>query len=275
MGTLYVVATPIGNLEDITLRALQVLKSVGLVVSEDTRTTRKLLTRYKITVPQLSYTEYSAAQRVPRILRHLESADAALVSEAGVPGVSDPGRTLVSAAVAHGIRVVPVPGPSALTAALAVSGLPTDSFIFLGFPPRRRNHRTALLGSLAHQRLPLVIFEAPHRVRATLDDLLATLGDRPVAVCREMTKLHEEVFHGTISQAIERFGEPRGEFVLVVQGAPAPGSQESVDLDEVRRELSDLKRAGCTGRDAVATAAATHGISKRHAYRLWLELPAP
>ncbi len=272
MGTLYIVATPIGNLEDITLRALQVLKQVGLVISEDTRTTRKLLNRYKIAVPQISYTEHSASQRVSRILRHLESADAALVSEAGVPGVSDPGRALVSAAAARGIRVVPVPGPSALTAALAVSGLPGDSFTFLGFPPRRRNERTALLRSLASQQQTLVLFEAPHRVRATLADLLATLGDRPMTVCREMTKLHEEIFHGTISQAVERFGEPRGEFVLVVQGAHRPRPEESVDLDAVRRELSDLQGAGYTGRDAVAAVAATHHISRRHAYRLWLEL---
>ena len=272
MGTLYVVATPIGNLEDITLRALQVLREVGLVISEDTRTTRKLLNRYKIAVPQISYTEHSSRQRTPRILRHLESADAALVSEAGMPGVSDPGRALVSAAATRGIRVVPLPGPSALTAALAASGLPGDSLTFIGFPPRRRNERTALLRSLSSHQRTLVIFEAPHRLRATLADLLATLGDRPMAVCREMTKLHEEIFHGTVSQAMDRFSAPRGEFVLVVRGAQTPRPEESVDLDAVRRDLSDLKRAGSTGRDAVAAVAAAHDISRRHAYRLWLEL---
>ncbi len=272
MGTLYVVATPIGNLKDITLRALEVLKTVGLVVAEDTRTTRKLLSHFQISVPLLSYNEHNAAQRSPRILRQLESGDAALVSEAGVPAISDPGRDLVTMAAARGVRVVPVPGPSALTAALAISGLPADSFTFLGFPPRRRSHRVALLRSVAHQRQTLVIFEAPHRVRATLEDLLAELGDRPMVVCREMTKLYEEVFRGSISQANERFSEPRGEFVLVVAGADTSAASDTVDREAARRELADLKAAGRSGRDAVAEVAVTFDISRRHAYRLWLEL---
>ena len=275
MGTLYVVATPIGNLEDITLRALRILGSVTLIVAEDTRTTRKLLARYEIRVPLLSYDEHSAARRVPRILRQLETIDVALVSEAGVPGVSDPGPSLVRAAFAQGVSVVTVPGPSAVTAALAVAGRPADAFVFVGFPPRAKRERLALLRSLADEQRTLVLFEAPHRLQATLKDLLAALGDRELAVCREMTKLHEDIFRGSVAGAVEQFTDPRGEFVLVVAGADDSPSGQQLDLEEVRRELAALKAKGRSGRDAVAEVAAVHSISRRDAYRLWLELPGP
>ncbi len=272
MGTLYVVATPIGNLEDITLRALRILGSVGLIVAEDTRTTRKLLTHHGLHAPLLSYNEHNTAQRVPRILRVLETGDVALVSEAGVPGVSDPGQALVSAAAERGVPVVPIPGPSAVTSALAAAGLPADAFLFVGFLPRAKSQRVALLRSLAGERRTMVVFETPYRLRAALRDLLAALGDRPLAVCREMTKLHEEVFRGSVAGAIERFDEPRGEFVLVVAGAQAPPSGVEVNIEAVRRELAALKAQGRSGRDAVAEVAAVHPISRREAYRLWLEL---
>ena len=272
MGTLYVVATPIGNLEDITLRALRILGSVGLIVAEDTRTTRKLLARHRLHVPLLSYNEHNAAQRAPRILRVLETDDVALVSEAGVPGVSDPGQALVSVAADRGVPVVPIPGPSAVTAALAVAGLPADAFVFVGFLPRVKSQRVALLRSLASERRTLVVFETPHRLRAALRDLLAVLGDRPLAVCRELTKLHEEVFRGSVAGAIERFAEPRGEFVLVLAGAQAPRSGVEVDLDAVRKELAALKAEGRSGRDAVTSVVTAYDISRREAYRLWLEL---
>ena len=209
MGSLYLVATPIGNLEDVTLRALRILAEVPLIAAEDTRTIRKLLTHHGIRRPKLlSYTERNRRLRTPAILAALQEGDVALVSEAGMPSISDPGVHLVEAAVEAGYRVVPLPGPSALTAALAASGLPTRQFHYVGFPPRRPGLRRRLFSEFIDKPETLVLFEAPHRLRATLSDLLETLGDRRVAVCRELTKLHEEIYRGPLSQAIEHFQQP-------------------------------------------------------------------
>ena len=272
MGVLYVVATPIGNLEDITLRALRVLRKVALVAAEDTRITRKLLVHFGIRARLLSYHRHNAAQRIPRILQTLETGDVALVSDAGVPVVSDPGHELVRAVTEAGFRAVPVPGPSAVTAALAVAGLQADSFLMLGFLPRLRRNRLKLLRSVVAIAQPLVIFEAPHRLQASLQDTLAILGDRHLTVCRELTKLYEEVFHGTVAGAMAHFDQPRGEFVLVVSGAGPVSTERGPDWDAVRRELAKLKAKGSSRRDAVGLVRASYAISQRDAYRLWLEV---
>ena len=218
MAILYVVATPIGNLEDISLRALRVLREVKLIAAEDTRKTRRLLNAYNIETPLTSYHEHSKRAKLDYLLGYLEKEDLALVSEAGMPGLSDPGYDLIVAAIERGISVVSVPGPSAVITALVVSGLPTDQFVFVGFLPRRKGQRQRLLRSISDEARTIVAFEAPHRVREALTDIEEILGDRRVSVCRELTKVHEEVFRGRMSQAREHFAEPRGEFSLVIEG---------------------------------------------------------
>jgi len=218
MAILYVVATPIGNLEDISLRALRVLREVKLIAAEDTRKTRRLLNAYNIETPLTSYHEHSKRAKLDYLLSYLEKEDLALVSEAGMPGLSDPGYDLIVAAIERGISVVSVPGPSAVITALVVSGLPTDQFVYVGFLPRRKGQRQRLLSSISDEARTIVAFEAPHRVREALTDIEEILGDRRVSVCRELTKVHEEVFRGRMSQAREHFAEPRGEFSLVIEG---------------------------------------------------------
>ena len=271
MGVLYVVATPIGNLEDITLRALRVLREVGLIAAEDTRTTVKLLNRFKISTPMVSFFEHNELVRRDEILQALERQDVALVSEAGMPTISDPGYRLVQAAIAQGVPVVPVPGPSAVLAALAVSGLPTDSFLFLGFLPRRRGARQRRLAAICDHPETLVCFEAPHRLQATLRDMKEVLGDRQLAVACELTKMYEEVWRGTVSGALARFeqAQPRGEFTLVVSGAL---KEESVWQEtRVRRALAELISTGVSRRDAAAQVAKLAQWSKRAVYRLAVE----
>jgi 16S rRNA (cytidine1402-2'-O)-methyltransferase len=218
MPILYVVGTPIGNLEDISVRALRVLREVGLIAAEDTRRTRRLLSAYDIDTPLTSYHEHSNKAKLNQLLGHLEREDVALVSEAGMPGLSDPGYDLVVAAIDRGICVVAVPGPSAVITALVVSGLPTDQFVYVGFLPRRKGQRQRLLGSMCDESRTIVAFEAPHRLTEALTDIGGILGDRRVSVCRELTKVHEEIFRGTVSQAREHFTQPRGEFSLVIEG---------------------------------------------------------
>ena len=269
MPKLYLVATPIGNLEDITLRALRVLKEVGLIAAEDTRTTRRLLQRYEIDTPITSYHEHNRRAMLPRLLETLAEKDVALVSDAGTPGISDPGCDLVEACWDAGIQVVPVPGPSAVTAALAAAGVNADRFLFAGFPPRKRGARRALLESLAAERRPLVLFEAPHRLLDTLADLDGILGDRRIVVCRELTKLHEEVFRGTASEALAHFREPRGEFTLVIEGSSP--ADESRSRDEAVRLASLLRAGGESSKESVARIMEETGVSRREAYRIWIE----
>jgi 16S rRNA (cytidine1402-2'-O)-methyltransferase len=272
MGALYLVATPIGNLEDITLRSLRILAAVPLIAAEDTRTTRKLLTHHGLRAPRLlSYTERSRRARTSAILQALEAGDVALVSEAGTPAISDPGAHLVEAAAAAGHRVVPVPGPSALTAALAVSGLPTRRFHYLGFLPRQASQRRRLLREVASWPDTLVAFEAPHRLRAALQDLHEAFGDRRIAVCRELTKVHEEVFRGTLTEAIAHFSEPRGEVTLVIEGAGEGKSKPEVapDLDAL---LLERRARGMRARDAVREVAREAGLPHRAVYERWLGL---
>ncbi|HUX48608.1 MAG TPA: 16S rRNA (cytidine(1402)-2'-O)-methyltransferase [Dehalococcoidia bacterium] len=218
MPALYVISTPIGNLEDISLRALRLLREVKLIAAEDTRTTRRLLTAYDIKTPLTSYHEHSNRAKLDYLLDYLETEDLALVSEAGMPGLSDPGYELIVSAIERGISVVPVPGASAVITALVVSGLPTDQFVYVGFLPRRKGQRQRLLNSIAEERRTIVAFETRHRLTEVLNEIEEILGDRRLCVCRELTKVHEEIFRGRVSQAREHFAEPRGEFSLVIEG---------------------------------------------------------
>ena len=272
MPSLYIVATPIGNLEDITLRALRVLGEVGLIAAEDTRVTRKLLDRYDVHTPLTSYHEHNKQAKLPKLLATLVEKDVALVSDAGMPGINDPGYELVHAAARAGAPVIPIPGPSALTSAIAASGLPVKQFLYLGFLPRKRSQRRTLLDSLALEKRTLVVFETPHRLRAALEDILASLGDRRIAVGRELTKLHEEVFRGRSSEALAHFAEPRGEFTLVIEGSgeeqSAASQQEAQDL------LARLRQEGLGAKESVAQVARKTGLPRREIYRQWLEMPA-
>jgi 16S rRNA (cytidine1402-2'-O)-methyltransferase len=228
LGTLYVVATPIGNLEDITLRALRVLKEVPLVAAEDTRVTRTLFRAHDIHTPLASFHEFTSPSRRGRLVDRLADGDVALVTDAGTPGVSDPGFPLIRDALSAGHQVVPLPGPSSVIAALVASGLPTHSFCFVGFLPRTSATRQKLFRQHADADTTLIVFESPHRVLNALKDLVATLGpERAVAIGRELTKHFEEVFRGTAANALEHFEQhpPRGEFTFVIGGrtAPLPG----------------------------------------------------
>ena len=281
MPTLYIVGTPIGNLEDLTPRAARVLAEVSLVAAEDTRVTRRLLSHLGIRPRTTSFHQHNWRDKLEGVLAELDHGDVALVTDAGMPGISDPGSELVAAAAQAGFKVEVVPGPSAVTAALALSGFPGDAFLFLGFLPRRKKDRQARLRDAVASAVPLVLFEAPHRLRATLADLDTVFDDRPLAVCRELTKLHEEVFRGTAAQALEHFDSPRGEVVLVVQGRPveitaqpdvaAADDQAAADID-LRRRLSGLRQEGVRAKDAVALIAEATGLAKNRVYKVWVEL---
>ncbi|MDA1257091.1 MAG: 16S rRNA (cytidine(1402)-2'-O)-methyltransferase [Chloroflexi bacterium] len=268
MGTLYVIGTPIGNLGDISPRAAGLLRSVSLVVAEDTRVTRKLLNHLDARTPCISYHEHSPPAQLERVLAALESGDVAQVTDAGSPTVSDPGPSLVEAAATSGHEVVAVPGPSAITAALSISGMPGDRFVFLGFLPRRGSERRSVLSDAAAEIGTLVAFETPQRVVAALEDVAATLGTRRLAVCREITKMHEEVFRGSAAEAVEYFskGRPRGEFVLVIEGAS--GARIEV-TDEVIFEAKErLAGEGLSGRTLVEAVVDETGAPRRRVYRI-------
>ncbi len=276
MGTLYLVATPIGNLEDITLRALRVLKEVALIAAEDTRTARNLLAHFEIVTPVTSYFEHSRLNQLDRILDALERGDVAVISEAGMPGLSDPGYELVRVALERNLRVVPIPGANALTAALVASGLPTDQFVYLGFLPRQKSARRKLLQAVADEPRTLVAYEAPHRVRASLDDIAAVLGDRAICAARALTKLYEEFFRGSVTQARARFAQtaPRGEFTLVIAGKSKENSgQGTVNSEQwndarVREAVRDLIAAGMPRTDAVKRVARESGRDRRDVYQV-------
>jgi len=269
MGTLYIVPTPIGNLDDITLRALRVLHEASLIAAEDTRTTGRLLAHFEIATPQISYHEHNKLARLDDILGALAVGDVALVSDAGTPGLSDPGYELINAAIEAGYTVVPLPGPNAVLPALVASGLPTDTFLYLGFLPRRSGARRAVLEAVQDLPYTLVMYEAPHRLLDTLADIAATLGERPLAVARELTKLHEELWRGTSSGAIERFTSdaPRGEITLVVAGA-GRHIGEPWDADQVRAALARRLAAGESRSSAARALAAESGWPRRRIYDL-------
>lgn len=271
MPSLYVVATPIGNLEDISLRAIRILREVSLIAAEDTRRTRRLLNACSIKTPLTSYYEHNKLTKLEYILSRLEKEDVAIVSDAGMPGISDPGYELILAAIEKGITIVPVPGPSAAVTALAISGLPADRYLYLGFLPSRLGERRRLLESVAGETGTVVVFEAPHRLTKALKDITEVLGDRQLAVCRQLTKLHEEVFRGRVSQALDHFKKPKGEFVLVIGGADKP-QKKRLDGDIVS-QLEELHRKGARAKEAVAELARETGISKKELYQAWLKLP--
>ncbi len=272
MATLYLVATPIGNLEDISQRAIRILGEVRLIAAEDTRRTRQLLAAYGIRASLTSYYEHNRKSKLPYLLGRLEQEDIALVSDAGMPGISDPGYELVRAAIERGIPVIAIPGPSVLPTALAVSGLPAGQFVYLGFLPRKKGERRRLLGSIDAEQRTIVALEAPHRLLASLRDVEEIVGDREIAVCRELTKVHEEVFRGTVSQAIAHFSQPRGEFTLVIAGHS--GEVRGVGVtDFVREELLRLRREGVPAKEAVAQLGSVTKLPKNLLYKAWLELP--
>ncbi|MSP79172.1 MAG: 16S rRNA (cytidine(1402)-2'-O)-methyltransferase [Dehalococcoidia bacterium] len=270
MGTLYIVGTPIGNLEDVTARALNVLRSVAVVAAEDTRVTRKLLDHYNITTPFTTYFGSEMRPKIAPLLALLKDKDVAFCSDAGMPSVSDPGTDLVAAAAEAGFPVVVIPGPSSVTTALAASGFDGQQFFFAGFPPHRPTDRRKMLANLTRQRATLVFLESPHHFRDTLKDMLQAFGNRNVAVCRELTKLHEEVFRGTVQEALTHFVEPRGEFTIVVKGAPeeqeAPASPEDASA-----LLAKLRKDGTRAQEAVDQVTQATGLRKRDVYKLWLE----
>ncbi len=280
MPTLYIVGTPIGNLEDLTPRAARILAEVSLVAAEDTRVTRRLLSHLGIRPRTTSFHQHNWREKMDGVLAELAEGDVALVTDAGMPGISDPGSELVVAAAEAGFNVEVVPGPSAVTAALSLSGFSGDAFLFLGFLPRRKIDRLAALREASMSAVPLVLFEAPHRLRATLADLDTVFGGRQLAVCRELTKLHEEVFRGAAAQALDHFTLPRGEVVLVVQGwqaedsgQPGAGGEDEVATElNLRQMLSDLKEDGVRAKDAVAAVAESTGLAKNRVYQAWVEL---
>ena len=217
-GTLYIVSTPIGNLADITFRAVETLKTVSFIAAEDTRRTRKLLNHFDIKTKLISYYEHNRFARIPQILQHLESGkDVAVVTDAGTPGVSDPAYKLIRSVIQVDVKVEPIPGPSAFLTALVASGLPTDRFLFVGFLPPKKGRRKKL-SDLASHEATLILYENPKRVVKTLSDIATFLGDRPAVVCRELTKVHEEIIRGTISELLSYFSQesPRGECVIMI-----------------------------------------------------------
>ncbi|MEJ5358694.1 MAG: 16S rRNA (cytidine(1402)-2'-O)-methyltransferase [Desulfobacterales bacterium] len=273
-GVLYVVATPIGHREDITLRALSVLQAVHLVAAEDTRKSGELLRHFGIHARLVSYHEHNEAERTPQLLsRLLAGEDIALVTNAGTPGISDPGYRLVSAAARAGVRVVPVPGASAAIAALSASGLPTDAFVFEGFLPKREGPRRKRLVALAAERRTIILYESPHRLAERTAELLAVLGDRPAVLARELTKVHEEFLRGPLSELtaeLERRGEIRGECTLLIgpaaEGTP-PGAWE-----QAREEIRQGTAAGREPRGLIREIAARHGLPRNALYREALHL---
>ncbi len=272
MPTLYLVSTPIGNLEDITLRALRVLREVSLIAAEDTRRTRQLLRHYDIATPLLSFHEHNKSERIPRLLNALRQGEVALVSDAGTPLVNDPGYELVVAAIEAGFRVVPVPGPSAPLAALVASGLPTDAFLYLGYLPRKAGERRQRLRQVASLPYTLIFLETPQRLRSALDDLTAVLGPtRRIAIARELTKMHEEIWRGTLEQAVAHFREhePRGEFTLVVAGA-SPEVQ-TWDEAELEQAIEHGLAQGVPPSQLARELAALSGRSRRSIYQRILE----
>ena len=266
MGTLYIVPTPIGNLDDITLRAIKVLREASLIAAEDTRRAAILLSHFDLHTPVTSYFEHNKLSKLDRILSALEQGDVALISEAGTPGLSDPGYELICAAIERGQRVVPLPGATAAIPALVASGLPTDSFIFSGFLPRKAGDRKRALEAVKADRRTLIFYEAPHRVREALADMLAVFGDRSICVARELSKVHEEIWRGSITRASQRFGaEALGEFVLVVAGAP---EADRWDEDRVRAALQAEIDHGESASEAARKVAEISGWHKRAVYAL-------
>jgi 16S rRNA (cytidine1402-2'-O)-methyltransferase len=269
-GTLYVVATPIGNLEDVTLRALRILRDVSLIAAEDTRRTSRLLQHYSISTPTTSLHEHNERQKTGSLVERLLAGDSiALVSDAGTPVISDPGQGLVAAARDAGVRVEPIPGPSAVVAALAAAGLPADEFTFVGFPPSRSKARIAWLRRIADEPRLVIFYEAPHRFRATMEELATIVGDRVVGIARELTKAHEELVVQPISAILEQFTDPRGEFtILLPTAAPAVAPTESISVEALAAEVGHVTESlGISRREAMRQVGKRHGLAANEVYR--------
>lgn len=272
---LYIVATPIGNLEDMTFRAIRILKEADWIAAEDTRHTGKLLQYFQITTPQISYHDHNRHSRLPELLEKLQQGKSiALVSDAGMPGISDPGYELVKACSDEGIPVIPIPGASAVVTALSASGLPTDRFAFEGFLPAKGQERRDRLESFRTETRTLVLYEAPHRVRQTLADLQEIVGsDRPVVLARELTKMHEEFWRGTVGEAIAHYTQqdPQGEFTLVLAGATL--SEPNLSESALIAELQALLEQGLSRSQASRQLAQQTNLSRRQVYQLALSIP--
>lgn len=270
-GKLYICPTPIGNLEDITLRTLRVLREVDLIAAEDTRHTIKLLNHYEIKKPLTSYHEHNVREKGEELISKLEEGqDIALVSDAGMPGISDPGEDLIKLAIENDIEVIVLPGPTASISALVVSGLSTEKFSFEGFLPPKKKERKLRLEEIKDERRTLIIYESPHRILGSLEDMLEVLGNRKLAVARELTKLHEEVFRGSVQEAIERFssGPVKGEFVLVVEGNM---EEERVEVD-IEEELLKYINQGLSKKESVKRVAKEFNLARNKVYQRSLKL---
>ncbi len=273
MPTLYIVATPIGNLDDLTLRAIELLRSVSVVVAEDTRVTRKLLDRVGSTARVISFHRRSGEKGIGTIVRLLDDGDVALVSDAGTPGVNDPGQAIVAAAIDRGHNVVPIPGPSSVMAALSVCGFYADQFASYGFLPANGSRRRRVLRQIAGQSMAAVMFETPHRLRDTFADTAEILGDRNLVVCREMTKMHEEIWRGAADEALLHFEKPRGEFVIVVAPLERSGvGPQAMSAEDAEREIlniaAELDDEYESRRDLVDAVAAEIGYPRRQVYQV-------
>lgn len=272
--SLYLVSTPIGNLEDITLRALRVLKEVDLIACEDTRHTRKLLDHFGIRKPVISYHEHNEQTRAAELAGRLAQGESiAIVTDAGTPGISDPAYRIVRAAIKQGVEVVPIPGPAALIAGLVSSGLPTDSFYFGGFLPPRKGARRTRLNELRSERSTLVFYESPHRIREALSDAEDVLGDREASLARELTKLHEQFLRGRLSEIRARLDvqSPRGEMTLVIAGCGDDNLYATEQLSLTAQVDKLMNDQGLTRSDALKAVARSRGLSKREAYQKLLE----
>jgi len=265
-GTLYIVSTPIGNLEDITLRALRVLKEAGVVAAEDTRHSRKLLAHYGISKPLISYWSQTEKTKSAHILERIHSGQSvALISDAGTPGISDPGAILIKKAVEENIKVVSIPGPSALIAALSLSGLPTEEFIFRGFLPPKKSQRQKVLNELSLESRTLIFYEAPHRILETLKDMEMIFVERKAALAKEITKIHEEVLRGSISEILSKLEKTAiaGEYVIIVEGKR---DGERTTNSDILLEISSLMKKGLGRKEAVKKIADAYGLSKKELY---------
>ena len=267
-GILYIVATPIGNLEDITLRAIRTLKEADLIAAEDTRHTQKLLNKYDIHTPLTSYHDHNKEEKAPVLVaKMLDGKNVALVSDAGTPGTSDPGYFLINLAVDQKIPVVPIPGATAAIAALSISGLPTDSFVFEGFLPSKQTARHKRLEELKQEKRTLVFYEAPHRIINTIEDLTTVLGDRKAVVTRELTKIHEEAIRGSLTEVLGVLnrGSFKGEFTIIVHGATDKPADQDIDTKEYLKNL--MLHRGMTKKEAIAAAAEELGLPKKEVYK--------
>ena len=270
-GTLYIVSTPLGNLEDVTLRALRILKEVDLIAAEDTRHSLKFLNHFGIKKPLISYWGEKEKVRAEETLQRLKDGQSvALISDAGTPGISDPGTLLIRKAIEEGISVVPVPGPSAVITALSLSGFSTEEFTFIGFLPAKQMQRRKILERLSLEQRTLVFYEAPHRIRDTISDFADVVGDRNIVVIKELTKFYEEVLRGTVPDVLVRLEQSTiaGEYVIVLEGRP---EAETLSMDDALAEVRQLMRKGLGRKDAVKRIAGAYGLSRKALYDQSLE----